>query len=117
MTSASETITFGQDQAEPLAERVPEPPGQAPLGALALDAVDVEGDLRAAQPRQEGEERVGGVDEEDRVVAVERRCRARPSPVWRHGLEVLARQPRHETASHAGRQRRSRPSGRGTSRR
>ena len=115
MTWASATITFGQDEREALAERVPEPPGQAPLGALPLDAVDVQGDRRAAQPRQEGEERVRGVHEQDRVVAVAHAVERADRRVG-DGLEVLARQATDEAAPHARRQRRaSRPCGRGTS--
>ena len=84
----------GEDEREPLAQGVPEPAGQAPLGALPLDAVHVERDLRAAQPRQEGEERVGGVDEQDRVVAVEDGVQRAHGRVGDR-LEVLAAQPAH----------------------
>ena len=106
----------GQDQREALAERVPGAAGEAPLGALPLDAVDVEGDLRPAQTRQEGEERVGGVEEEDRVVAVEHAVERADGRVA-DGLEVLARQPPTKRRRTPGGQRaRSRRCGRGTSR-
>ena len=38
-------------EGQSLAQGVPEPAGEAPLGPLALDAVHVERHLRAAQPR------------------------------------------------------------------
>ena len=94
----------GEDEREPLAERVPEPAGQAPLGALSLDAVHVEGHLGPAQSGQEGEERIGGIDEQDGVVLVKDSVQGAYRRV-RHGLQVLAAQPGHETSAHARRQR------------
>ena len=104
MTWASATMTLGRYEREPLAERVPEPAGQAPLGALALDAVHVERHLRAAQPRQEGDQGVGGVQEQDGVVAVEDGVQRTHRRV-RDGLQVLATQPADPAAAHPGRER------------
>jgi len=57
-----------EDEGEPLADRVPEAAGKTPLGALALDAVDVQDHLRATQSRNARQDRVGSVRDEDDIV-------------------------------------------------
>ena len=68
---------IGQDRREVLREPVVGPRGQAPLSAPAFDPVDVERDRDARQPRDEREDGVGGVADQDRVVTRRKRVHDR----------------------------------------